>query len=69
MTYDEFKAIEHRVIKERDFYCYKNAVDYYPKEEDIAKYNEYKERAKKIDNFKKKVITEALKKLSKDFFN
>lgn len=69
MTYDEFKAIEYRVINERDYYCYKNAVDYYPKEEDIAKYNEYKERAKRIDNFKKKIITEALKKLPKDFFN
>ena len=69
MTYDEFRAIEYEVMTEKDYYCYKLAVDYHPKEEDVAKYDEYVKQSAKINNFKKKVLAEALKNLPKDYFN
>lgn len=67
MTYTEFLDIEYEIDKEEDFYGWVCSTRYCA-EGDKEKYKYYKERKKKINEFKRKVLTEAVKNLSKDYF-
>lgn len=67
MTYTEFLNIEYEIDKEEDFYCWVYSTRRCT-EEDKEKYKYYKEKKKKINEFKRKVLTEAVKNLSKDYF-
>lgn len=67
MTYQEFLDIQYKVSKEEDYYCWVCA-SYHHSKEDEEKYKYYSEKQKKIADFKKKVLTEAIKNISKDFF-
>lgn len=67
MTYKEFLKIEYNINKEKNYYCWVVA-NYCHSKDDEDKYEYYKMKSQKINNFKKKVLTEALKKISKDFF-
>lgn len=71
MTFQEFCDISYEIDKETNYYCYcyattsKNS----PRFEEIEKkYKYYQELSKKLHDFKKKVLTNAVKNLSKDFF-
>lgn len=71
MTYKDFCDIVYEVDKEEDYYCYACATTFEknPRYEEVRnKYEYYVKKHKKINDFKRKVLTEALKNLSKDFF-
>lgn len=67
MTYQEFLDIEYEIDKEEDYYGWVYSTRPYSKENE-EKCAHYRERQKKITEFKRKVLTEALKNLSKDYF-
>jgi len=67
MTYQEFLDIQYEIDKEEDYYCWVCAGHHHS-EKDEEKYRYYQRRQKKINEFKRKVLSEALKNLSKDYF-
>lgn len=67
MTYQEFLDIQYEIDKEEDYYCWVCSTRPYSKENE-EKFAHYRERQKKITEFKRKVLSEALKNLSKDYF-
>lgn len=67
MTYEEFSNIEYNICKEKNYYCYVLAHPHHTKE-DEEKYNYYKQKLKRINNFKIKVLTQSLINISEDYF-
>ena len=67
MTYQEFLDIKYEIDKEEYYYCWVCASPHHSKE-DEEKYEYYRKRLKKITEFKRKVLSEAVKNLSKDYF-
>lgn len=67
MTYEKFKDIEYMITSEKDWFCYACARTPHKKEHE-EKYEEFRKRAKKISEFKKKVLTEALKNIPDNYF-
>lgn len=66
MTFARFKKIENFIASEERYYCWVCARTHSKEEEE--KYEEFRKRGKKIAEFRKKVLTEALKKLPDDYF-
>lgn len=67
MTYEDFLNIQYEIDKEEDYYCWVCARHHHSKE-DEENYARYTKRQEKITKFKRKVLTEALKNISKDYF-
>lgn len=67
MTYQEFLDIQYEIDKEENYYGWACSTRPYS-EENEEKYKYYKEKQAKIIEFKRKVLSEALKNLSKDYF-
>ena len=67
MTYQEFLDIQYNIDRERDYYCWVVA-NYHHSKEDEDKYKYYKMKSQKISKFKKNVLTQALKNISKEYF-
>lgn len=68
MTYKKFCDITYFVEKEKDFYCWANVVNP-PDSKNKEKYDYFRQRAEKINKFKKEVLTKALAKLPDDYFD
>lgn len=66
MTFKRFKKVEDFIFSEERYYCWVCARTHSKEEEE--EYEEFCKRGKKISEFKKKVLAEALKKLPDDYF-
>ena len=71
MTFQEYCDIVYEINKETDYYCYcyANTSKNSPRFNEIEKkYKYYQKQSEKLYKFKKQVLTNAVKNLSKDFF-
>lgn len=66
MTFERFKQVENFISSEERYYCWVCARAHSIEEEE--KYEEFRNKAKKISEFRGKVLAEALKKLPDDYF-
>lgn len=66
MTFKRFKQVENFISSEERYYCWVCARTHSKEEEE--KYEEFCKREKKISEFRKKVLTEALKKIPDNYF-
>ena len=69
MTYQKFRDIEYDTEKEKDYFCWNLAHLTHPKPENKEKYEYYTDKMRRINQFKKEVITKALAELPDDFFD
>lgn len=68
MTYQKFLDIVYDTSKEKDYYGWVNATRK-PTVKDQEKYSKYCNKMDKISKFKQKVLSEALKNLSDNYFD
>lgn len=66
MTFKQFKQIENYIDSKIHYYGWVCARSHSKEEEEI--YEEFCKREKKISEFRKKVLTEALKKIPDNYF-
>jgi len=69
MTYQKFCDEAYFIEREKDYYCWVIATQPRPSEEDKEKYFEYRRKAEKISDFKKKALTKAVANLPDDYFS
>lgn len=69
MTYQKFRDIEYDTEKEKDYHCWNLVYLTFPKPETKEKYEYYTDKMRRINQFKKEVITKALAELPDDFFD
>lgn len=66
MTYKRFRQIENFIDSEERYYCWVCARTH--SKEDEEKYEKFRQKASRINEFRIKILTEALKKLPDDYF-